>query len=58
MEGEDREREGDIERDRFGRERDIGEGRERGCERVERGREKEMELEGREREDDFLHLMH
>ena len=32
MEGEERERE----RDRCGRERDRGEGRERGCERVER----------------------
>ena len=36
MEGEERDREGDIERDICGRERDKGEGRERGCERVER----------------------
>ena len=58
MEGEEREREGDLERDICGRERDIEEGRERGSERVERGREIEMELEGGEREYDFLHSMH
>ena len=56
MEGEEREREGD-------REIDVGEKRIEEKEEKEdvrewRGREREMELEGGEREDDFLHSMH